>query len=296
MKCDDVLHELSAYVDAELEPSRGREIEAHIADCSACARQLAQYRSLSQAARDLPDPQPPDRLWRAIEAQVESSGESGAIDSVNEVLLDDSTAPTAAWSHVARRLIAVAAVVALVLGAGYGLWDRSPGGVADGSAGDRLRVVFSEYARLLPVDPQAAKQVLHTAFRGKPLAGVSHVGVLDPRLSLARGLPDGYRIETISVVKMPCCTCVEAICRRSDGTVLSVFEHVSDDLFDRSNDGDVRKSATCRCDDSCCLAQLDDSCAATERCGDCVLTFVGVKNSSELDRLVAWFDRPAQRN
>ncbi len=47
---------LSAYLDDELDPARGRQVAAHLATCARCARELAQLRAGDAALAGLPSP------------------------------------------------------------------------------------------------------------------------------------------------------------------------------------------------------------------------------------------------
>lgn len=66
MSCDDVL--IHALIDGELDAGHARTVEAHIATCARCARQVTAYRALRQAlpARELRHAAPP-----ALRARIE---------------------------------------------------------------------------------------------------------------------------------------------------------------------------------------------------------------------------------
>lgn len=44
MNCEGVIHELSNYIDGELEPAVQQELERHLADCEECCLIVVQTR------------------------------------------------------------------------------------------------------------------------------------------------------------------------------------------------------------------------------------------------------------
>ena len=51
MSCDEARPLLHGLMDGELDPSRTRAVEAHVASCEACAAELAQFRQMRTAMR-----------------------------------------------------------------------------------------------------------------------------------------------------------------------------------------------------------------------------------------------------
>lgn len=63
-------------------------------------------------------------------------------------------------------------------------------------------------------------------------------------------LPDDT-LESAHVSKMPCCTCVQAVCKRNDGRALVIFEHDDKETEERFGD---RPHIWVSCKDKqCCL-------------------------------------------
>lgn len=101
---------LSAYHDQELPPAAAAEVEQHLAQCPACAAELARMQKLSQAFAGLPaplvSPQAMQRLHRRVDAL-----------------------PGLSIAHLAEALTAVAA--SIVIACGAWLWASStPAGAA----------------------------------------------------------------------------------------------------------------------------------------------------------------------
>src|SRR5262245_64293806 len=65
---------LSAYLDGELKNAERERLEAHVAECAACAVALAELREVMARARTLVDAPPATDLWPAIEVQLTPRG------------------------------------------------------------------------------------------------------------------------------------------------------------------------------------------------------------------------------
>jgi len=67
--------EVNAYHDGELPPEDARRLEAHLAQCAVCARELGELRSLSRVLSDVPMPDAPakviERLYDTVAAARE---------------------------------------------------------------------------------------------------------------------------------------------------------------------------------------------------------------------------------
>lgn len=107
MTCNDILHQLDAYVDGETSPEWTRLIEDHLPGCPVCQTRVDELRALSRIVRSgLSSERAPSDLWSRIDAE-----------------LPPTVGPTSArreagwWRRTARPL-ALAASVALLLGIG----------------------------------------------------------------------------------------------------------------------------------------------------------------------------------
>ena len=110
-------HEISAYVDGDLDLARRAEVEAHLAVCEACAALAADLRGLAVAAAALEDRAPAADLWPSIRDRIEGAGGARVIP----------------LARVPRRLSftwtqLTAASVALVVLAGGSMWLALAGG------------------------------------------------------------------------------------------------------------------------------------------------------------------------
>lgn len=72
MTNDLYVERLSALLDDELNADERREVEAHVATCATCRGVLAELRTVVADARALEPGEPPNDLWPAIAARIES--------------------------------------------------------------------------------------------------------------------------------------------------------------------------------------------------------------------------------
>lgn len=74
MKCNDILRQLSSYLDAELDPALVRDLEGHLADCQDCRMVVDTTRkTIELYCNSEPLPLPDDvrqRLDRALAARL----------------------------------------------------------------------------------------------------------------------------------------------------------------------------------------------------------------------------------
>jgi anti-sigma factor RsiW len=70
---DQFTHQLSAYLDGELERDSRRRLEAHLAACPECSALLADLRAIVGAAPHYEGRQPSRDLWKDIEARLDDA-------------------------------------------------------------------------------------------------------------------------------------------------------------------------------------------------------------------------------
>ena len=68
-------HWLSAYLDGDLSPDQGREVEEHLRECRDCAELLGDLDSVRSQARGLPDLFPARDLWPDIAQAIEDDAQ-----------------------------------------------------------------------------------------------------------------------------------------------------------------------------------------------------------------------------
>lgn len=298
MNCSEIQELLSAYFDDELSEALQTEVSQHLDDCPKCAQSLTQFEKLSLMARELDEPRTPPSSWPAIAQQL---------DQPEQLDREQSQAPASASAHAQpsvqpapsptrhnpRRLplgrITLAATI--LLAAGIGWWLAS--GARHLHDEEVFASHFAEYVQEFRSDPANAQEQFLARFENHLVAPDEAVTLVGYTPAVTRGVPEGYRLVSTHVVTMPCCTCVQSLCRRSDGTMLAIFEHADQNAshdFPNADFGDHPcVSAKCRGRD-CCLMDIDDQLAATWKDGPRHITLVGINDLEEVDTFVGWWD------
>jgi anti-sigma factor RsiW len=273
--CLAVRELLSAYHDGELSPEMRFAAAKHLAQCEHCTCELEAFGELSNWTHTLAQPaSPPADLWPRVEEML-----SGAGLPTERRAARFGFAPTK--RHILQLAIALAAAIAVAV-SWFGF--RTPSSHVDEHA---MAAVFGEYLDEFRRDPRAAQQVLLSQYDGQLLNAGQVAARLGYRPAIATGLPDGYTLEATYFMKMPCCDCIQCLCRRSDGTVIAIFEH-DDEQADWFGD---RPTSSTMCNDTrCSLVQLQDRIAASWRRGNRHVTVIGARDTAEVDQLVAWFE------
>ncbi|WP_425399207.1 anti-sigma factor family protein [Aeoliella sp.] len=283
MKCTDIQDQLSAFYDGELSDESHAAMTRHLAACESCAVEFAGFQEVTRAVNRMPQPKVPPAVWNGLAVEL-AAGESH--DSAKPQPVSSQNQSRYWWSS--SRQLALAASVLLMLGFGYWMsrgTDHSHFGDQAHSA--EFVATMDHYLRQLPADPDAAEQFLLNKYDGQRVNADEAVHLVGYRPAVSKGLPDGYSLASTSVLKMPCCTCVKAVCKRQDGSTLVLFEH-DDEKTEWFGD---RPSNMAMCGDKeCCLVDLDSSIAATWRRGSRSLTAVGVRDVEEVNTLVSWLD------
>ncbi|HRX80685.1 MAG TPA: zf-HC2 domain-containing protein, partial [Pirellulaceae bacterium] len=239
---------LSAYFDDELASEKRTAVSEHLAGCDKCSTELAGFERLSDMARGLYTPMPPPQMWSQLEQQLEEEQIAQKVQLTNR-------RPRQFFS--VQRLVAVAAALFVAFGLGwfgYSTWighDEHDGFTAE----------MGHYLEEFHRDPAAAQQFLLAKYEGQAVDAQQAVNLVGYRPAIADGMPEGYSVETTYVMKMPCCTCVQCLCKRSDGSTIVVFEHDDEEAKEWFGDR-PEMSASCS-GKQCSLVELDDRIAAS---------------------------------
>lgn len=288
MNCTDVSDRLSAVYDGELSGTERDAVAEHMSVCEHCACEFSRFESLSRAVKELPLPPVPPEIWTGIAAQMSENAAHGlALRPAGQV----TRAQPARRGWLGK--LALAASILLVLGTGVWLLqragDRHGGHQHDGEFAAAMEL----YLQTLDDDPAGAEQFLLNKYHGKAVDPEGAIRLVGYRPAVAQGLPEGYSLTSTSVLEMPCCTCVKAVCKRPDGSTLVLFEH--DD--EKAEWFGPRPSNMAMCGDTqCCLVALDSSFAATWKRGSRSVTAVGVRDEAEVSKFVNWLDHKADKS
>ncbi len=98
----------------------------------------------------------------------------------------------------------------------------------------------------------------------------------------ASHIPDTVAVESNYLLDLPCCRCIETVCRRDDDTLVVVFQHDDEqpDWFPDCPQVTMRIAGT-----TCRLIELEDHVAASCRIGESAVTIVGLL---DIDELTQW--------
>src|SRR5215469_5650849 len=152
MQCIDVEHVIEESGCLELPEAA----ETHVAGCPSCAALLSDFQAILAAAHQIPaEVEPPARVWSALAAQLKAEG----VIRQPEGFVIREKAPW--WQGLGQlmrgRLLATAAVAALVLAVGLIQLRRPSGGGANprGSAPPVSAEPFADTASTLDQEEQA---------------------------------------------------------------------------------------------------------------------------------------------
>lgn len=288
--CDSIRPLLSAYFDGELPVEAANRVSSHVASCAECQAEVQSFGQISDWMRATADTEPPPVIWDRIEREM--------IPSEPKVVPSEAAKSWMNDSRFAVGTIALAASVLLMVGAG--IWfagGKHVGGnqiamehhddISAEHMAEFVRVM-DEYLQKLPENPTEAEQLLFSKYKGERVDERRAVELVGYRPIVSQGVPEGYSLASTSVLRMPCCTCVKAVCRRADGSTLVLFEHDDEEVAwfgDRPT-----KFATCG-DKECCLVELDGNIAATWKQGTRSITAVGVRDEDEIAKIVTWMEQ-----
>ncbi|WP_437193682.1 anti-sigma factor family protein [Planctomicrobium sp. SH527] len=274
MNCSKVNQLLSAYYDGELSDELHEAVREHLGQCDGCAVELRGFERLSLMARFIESATPPDHLWERIEVTLD--------EPESHRIKPEASLAQNSYISRSRMIIAVAATIAVGI-AVFMLqsWRHL-------EHHNHFTTEFNQYLLEFNRDPEAAQKFLLDKYENHRVSPEQATKLVGYRPVIAAGAPPEYKIASTFVVKMPCCTCVQTLCQRADGSALAIFEH-NDTALEWFGD---RPAITASCHGKgCCLVQLKDSTAVSWKQGNRYITVIGVREFSEIDRILTWLDQ-----
>jgi anti-sigma factor RsiW len=185
MSCDPHVDRLSEYLDGSLPPDDRAGLEDHLRRCEACRTLAADLRRIRDAAANLPERTPPDRVWARIALEIEH-------------VQPAATAPAGRVRRFVRRFPSLAipvpvlgaAVVLLAVAVGYLAWSGrgmmpgAPGGPAQGVATDSLgHPASGDLVQSVETELREAEQHYEKAIAGLEEIAKAGQGTLDPQVA-----------------------------------------------------------------------------------------------------------------
>jgi hypothetical protein len=157
---------LNDYVDQALDAPARADVERHLEACRACRNLVDDLREIRRAAGTLTPIDPPDAVWRRIQAAIRS----------------DASTPEAAAPARGRQLGWLAIAATVLLAAVLGLWmgPFGPGSGTPEPAGDVTTVASAE---TVESELRQAEQHYDNAIKGLQQIANEGEGELDPAMA-----------------------------------------------------------------------------------------------------------------
>jgi predicted anti-sigma-YlaC factor YlaD len=279
MNCVEVKDLLSHYHDGELSPDDRERVAAHLENCTGCSSELARFRELTGMMQRMPAPVPSALGWDQFEAQLADNATVEVAKRVKQF-----KQPTRSrWLSFqgVRPLIAVAALLLVAVG-----WFAVETWFGNASH-DLLAADIRQYVEEFERDPQAAQRELLAKYKGESVGLAEAVRQVSYQPAAARGLPPAYSVDSMHVLRMPCCDCLQTVCQRGDGSKFVIFEYGEEHPTSVAE----RPSGMAHCrGENCCLVQINDQFAMSWKQGERHISVVGVRDEDEMNQLAAWFN------
>ncbi|MFV1966591.1 MAG: anti-sigma factor [Pirellulaceae bacterium] len=270
MNCTDVQERLSEFHDLELASRKRAQVQGHLVRCPVCADVLTSYQKLTRLCRRLPALVPDTELWPRIEAALQSRRDPPLVDRRRR------------WISSSIAVVSIAAAVLVLLGVTFlPRGDESP---SHSSADRHLAVNFGGFLDQFSRDPHIAQKGLLRNFSGKSINSADAIRLVGYQPSALKTPPQGYLLQNVYVLKMPCCVCIEAVYRRDDGKLLAIFEHAEEQPIWFGE----RPRIEAHCNDKpTSIVQLEDQLAVSWKQDRRHITVVGVRDVEEVTQLMA---------
>ena len=269
MNCSQVQEVLSAYYDGELPCETKAEVAGHLDGCARCSRRVAAFGQLSAAAQALPTPSPPPEMWTQLAQELDAAGDSRP------------AARQKIWMLTSRKVAAIAAALLLAVGVGSFAFVTFRGPHAP----DQMAADLGDYLEAFQRSPLEAQKVLLASYEGEAVALAESAEQAGYRPAVASGLPESYSVDSVFVWKMPCCTCVQTLCKREDGSTVAIFEHGTDKPVRFGDCPCV--SAECG-GKKCSIVEGKPQLAVSWDHNGRQLTVIGARDMNEVNALVEW--------
>ena len=281
MNCDEYHRLLSIYHDGELDSEQRARLEVHLEGCAHCSTELAEIRRISTATRSVISPKPGPELWQRISASLQDGRPpiqqpSGAM--VSNVVRDELPRRR----RLLRRPVIAVLSISVVLLVGLTIaWS-----FLLGRHGQHAHDPLEQYVQQFSSEPVLAQRSLLKKYSGRLVAAEEAIRLVGYRPSNIKPPPQGYTRDSLYVLDMPCCKCIQAVWQRSDGTCVAIFEH-SAGIEDRFKGySSVRVACGGK---SCRLIGIDNQFAASWKLDQRIVTVIGLRDTDELATIVAEF-------
>lgn len=273
--CTTIRDLLSPYYDGELDEASRREVEQHLLTCDWCRAALADFEKLSELANELPAIDPPKAIWSELSGHLQrDQTEPAKTATVDSDTRHAETISFPWFRRIPPRALAAAAALLIIasFAVGYSLLSH-----------DDHELIRREITWLAEnLNREDAADYLPRKYDGQPVDPERFEPQYGYRPVAFRSLPDGYAIENAHVMEMPCCRCIQRVCRKPDGSRVVILEH------DNAEHGLMENSQAMMCNGvECHCAELDGKMVASLKQDGRTVTVIGELKKDDLDQLVA---------
>jgi len=145
---------------------------------------------------------------------------------------------------------------------------------------------FAHYLEEFSEHPDVAQQTLLAKYDGRPMTLTEATNVLGYEPVAAKRLPPGYFVDKTYLLKMPCCTCAQIVCKNKAGQSIAIFEHAIDQPIWFGD----RPAEKCLCHEvPTSVRRVGNQLAATWKEGERHITIIGATDLDEVTEFVAYF-------
>jgi hypothetical protein len=188
MQCRDVREQLGLYLDGEIQEEARAIVEAHLARCPACSKELRSLRSVASALAPRESAVVPAALWTAIEERLDQAATAAP---------RPSAAPRTI--RLLRRPIAAAASIVLAVGLGLAgiVWLAGTTSTAEAASVD-----FGVLLDALPLDARKAfRKFLVRYDAQESTARDARQYAPDLNFAIPDSLPGGFKLEQVYTLR-----------------------------------------------------------------------------------------------
>ncbi len=289
MNCPEVQSRLSAFYDDQISDDVRSRIDAHLHSCADCASVFGDYQALTDFVQHTPTPEPSPKLWDRIDEQLTVSRaiQAKSPTAKSPTAKSPVAKPVARPAGVRRRVVVFSPLVAavmVILAVGISLSTAQ----RDKHQFKGLAGEFNEYLAAYAENPAAAVAGLFAEYPAEEVGFDEAKRRVGYRPVVANSLPDGYSINSIQLMKMPCCDCIKTVCLNDQGLPFLIFEH---DLEQAAWFGN-RASRRCNCGGMpATVIDLDGQIAVTWKLGKRSVTIIGETDVDEVATLMPFLGK-----
>ena len=279
MNCEESRALLSIYIDGELSSDERVQLEVHLDGCTECSAELAELRCLASSYRKLPSPKLPQDLWARIRNSLADPHARSPMSTVATVF-DRDTITAARANRLRRRhyLAACGAAAAVLMGFAIH-WNI---GTSDDDTHNHDPL--ANYAAQFSTNVLLAQQRLVVQYSGRKITADEAFELVGYRPANVELPPTDFTCDSLYLLDMPCCKCVEAVWTREDGSGVVIFEHVAGTKDWFKGHPSVQLACTGK---TCQIVELGNKFAASWGIGRKTITVVGLRDMAELATIIS---------